>query len=100
MKEVALITLHGMGEVKKNYFEDLENKLKNNLNDEWNKISFQNVQYAPLLQTPQNELWRDMRDSKNNNDLDFTKLRKFFLFGFGDIPQSKLCLLFAWVFDF
>lgn len=89
MKEVALITIHGMGEFKKKYFEDLENKLKNNLNDEWNKISFQNVQYAPLLQAPQNELWRDMRDSKNNNDLDFTKLRKLFLFGFGDAASLE-----------
>lgn len=83
MKEVALITLHGMGKVKPSYFSDLEDGLKSALNSDWQRISFQNVQYAPILQEPQNTLWNDMVASPTN-DLNATKVRRFFLFGFGD----------------
>lgn len=83
MKEVALITLHGMGKVKPSYFSDLEDGLKSALGDEWVRISFQNVQYAPILQEPQNKLWNDMVSS-SSNDLGATKMRQFVLFSFGD----------------
>ncbi len=84
MKELALVTIHGMGKHKPYYFADLEDKLKRMLGREnWDKISFQNVQYAPILQGPQNKLWNDIIRNKDN-DIDATKLRKFFLFGFGD----------------
>ncbi len=83
MKEVALITLHGMGKVKPSYYFELEEKLKTRLGDKWTRVSFQNIQYAPILQDPEDKLWADMM-ANPNNDLDGTKLRQFFLFGFGD----------------
>ena len=83
MKDVALITLHGMGKVKPSYYSELEGKLKNRLGDLWTKVSFQNIQYAPILQTPEDELWASMIATPEN-ELDATKLRQFFLFGFGD----------------
>ncbi len=83
MKDIALITIHGMGKVDLNYFSDLEDGLKNRLGRDWTRISFQNVQYAPILQKPQNQLWRDIIRTPDN-DIDATKLRQFFLYGFGD----------------
>ncbi|MGL6257729.1 hypothetical protein [Vibrio sp. WXL103] len=83
MKQVGLITLHGMGKIKPNYYATLEKKLKNELGDDWHKVSFHNVQYAPYLQEPQDKLWREMT-TETDNDLDNTKLRKFLLYGFGD----------------
>lgn len=83
MRDVALITLHGMGKVKESYYSDLEDGLKKAMGNDWVRVSFQNVQYAPILQEPQTKLWRDMV-SAATNDLDATKLRQFFLFGFGD----------------
>lgn len=83
MKEVALLTLHGMGKVKPRYYEELKSKLKKKLGNNWNKVSFQTVHYAETLQTPQDQLWNKMV-SEPNNDLDATKLRQFFLYGFGD----------------
>ncbi len=83
MKEVALITLHGMGKVKPSYFSKLEDGLKNQLENDWTRISFQNVQYAPILQQPQNQLWTDIVATPEN-DIDAKKLRQFFLYGFGD----------------
>lgn len=83
MKDVGLITIHGMGKTKVNYYDDLEEKLKKKLKSNWTRVSFQNVQYAPYLQDPQNALWRKMV-AESDNDLDSTKIRQFFLYGFGD----------------
>lgn len=83
MKEVALITLHGMGRVSENYFSDLEKRLKKELDDDWTRVSFQNVQYAKILQDPQDELWKAIM-SAPDNDVDAIRFRRFFLYGFGD----------------
>lgn len=72
-----------MGKIKLSYFSDLEDELKKRLGNDWTRISFQNVQYAPILQKPQKKLWRDMITTEEN-DIDSTKLRQFFLYGFGD----------------
>lgn len=83
MKDVALITLHGMGREKDGYYADLEAGLKKRLGDQWYRVSFQNVHYARILQQPQDALWQAMM-AEPNNSLDGTKLRQFLLFGFGD----------------
>ncbi|WP_299594199.1 hypothetical protein [uncultured Microbulbifer sp.] len=83
MKDVALITLHGMGKVDWHYHSELENRLRNDLGADWERVSFKVVNYAYFLQQPQNILWeRMLRDT--DNELDATRLRKFLLFGFGD----------------
>lgn len=83
MKEVALITLHGMGKIKTSYYSELEEMLKDRLKEKWARVSFQNVQYAPILQAPEDALWASMV-ANPENELDGIKLRQFFLFGFGD----------------
>lgn len=83
MKDIALITLHGMGKVNEDYYVPLEKGLKGWLGKDWSRIAFQNVQYAPILQTPEDDLWRAMV-ADPENDLDATRLRQFFLYGFGD----------------
>ncbi len=88
MKDVALITLHGMGKTDTSYFSDLEKGLKNRLDTDWTRVSFQNVQYAPILQVPEEKLWNAMISNKNN-DLDATRLRKFVLFGFADAASLE-----------
>ncbi len=83
MKKVALITLHGMGKVNPSYYSKLEEGLRKRLDERWLDIAFYPVQYAPSMQSPQNDLW-DAMVSERKNDLDATKLRQFFLFSFGD----------------
>jgi hypothetical protein len=83
MPKAALITLHGMGKIKPSYYLDLEEGLKKQLGIKWTELSFQNVQYAPILQGPEDTLWSDM-NACVENDLDGVKLRQFFLYGFGD----------------
>ncbi|MBV7469314.1 hypothetical protein [Aeromonas sp. sif0611] len=88
MKEIALITLHGMGKVKPSYYSELEEMLKGRLKEKWTRVSFQNVQYAPILQEPEEKLWASMVETPEN-ELDGTKLRQFFLFGFGDADSLE-----------
>ncbi len=83
MKEVALITLHGMGKENPNYYEGLMKGLQKKMGENWEKVSFQPVHYAPVLQGPQDRLWKEMK-TESDNDLDYNKIRKFFLYFFGD----------------
>ncbi|MEM7020036.1 MAG: hypothetical protein AAF512_22190, partial [Pseudomonadota bacterium] len=69
--------------VETNYYSDLEDELKDALGSNWARVSFQNVQYATVLQEPQDRLWQDMTTAFSN-DLDARRMRQFFLFGFGD----------------
>ncbi len=82
-KAVALITIHGMGKGKPKYYKDIEKKLKKKLGQTWSQVSFQNIYYADELQVPQNELWTSIK-AHEDNDIDATKLRQFFIFSFGD----------------
>ncbi|MBI5791976.1 MAG: hypothetical protein HZA63_10915 [Rhodocyclales bacterium] len=84
MADVALITIHGMGRIKPDYFRQLEDGLVDILGRrQWDRVAFRNVQYAPVLQGPQDELWEAML-AERANQLDARKTREFFLFGFGD----------------
>lgn len=83
MKDAAMITLHGMGEVDDDYYEDLQDGVKKLLGKKWSKVAFHAVHYAEDLQKPQNALWKKMVNNEDN-DLDCTRVRKFFLYGFGD----------------
>ena len=83
MKKVALITIHGMGKIKPNYYEDIESALKQRLAESWDEIAFRPVQYQHILQGPQEELWQQML-AELSNDLDLIRLRQFLLYSFGD----------------
>jgi hypothetical protein len=79
-KEIAIITLHGMGDYKPNYYEDLKNKLVKKLDTDWQKVAFEPIQYQPILQNNQNKIWQRM----NRYPLDGSILRRFLLYGFSD----------------
>ncbi|PCJ11190.1 MAG: hypothetical protein COB04_19460 [Gammaproteobacteria bacterium] len=79
-KEIAIITLHGMGDYKPNYYEELKSKLAEKLGTDWQKVAFEPVQYQPILQNNQNNIWQRM----NRYPLDGSILRRFLLFGFSD----------------
>lgn len=61
MKEVALITLHGMGAFKQGYEEDLQEKLAKRMGDAWHKVSFQVVDYYSLTHNNQEQLWKKIQ---------------------------------------
>ena len=86
MKKIALITIHGMvtgkeDDKKGNHFPNLEKNLRHYLKEDWSKVSFQNVQYSSILEDPQEELWKHV---KNGNKVNCHRLRRFALSGLGD----------------
>lgn len=85
-KEIALITIHGMGEIKKDnqaYYLPLKEGLKKKFKEDWDKIHFEPIQYQPEFQVNQEFVWNKMQQGEGYH-LYWNKLREFVLFGFGD----------------
>ncbi|WP_292935233.1 hypothetical protein [Noviherbaspirillum sp.] len=79
-RQIALITLHGMGETVDNYYDTLLDKLFAKLDNTANKVAFQAVNYQNLLQPNEQAVW----DRMDKGDLRWDDLRRFLLFGFAD----------------
>lgn len=80
VKDIAILTLHGMGDYKPKYFEELQDELIEKLGVDWDRVVFEPIQYQPILQNHQNNIWQKM----NEFPLDGAILRRFLLFGFSD----------------
>jgi hypothetical protein len=80
VKKVGFITLHGMGETKKNYADDLLEGVKERLGDDaWSEVSFQSVYYQKILQDPQYEFYDSVKGK-----VDSKAMRRFWLYKFSD----------------
>lgn len=78
-KTLAVITVHGMGETRRNYADELQGKLKSELGNKHSKVHFGAVYYQDVLQ-PNEEEYFAAAESK----LDYKKYRRWVLYGFGD----------------
>jgi hypothetical protein len=82
MAKAALITIHGMGETKKDYADELIERVRDRLGSaDAANVSFERVYYQGLLQDNQNELWDRCTQAQ---PLDWQWLRRFMLFSFSD----------------
>jgi len=81
MAKVALVTVHGMGETKVGYANELIAKLRVMLGPEVADVSFQTVYYQRHLQDNQDELWRRCTRARR---LNWQMPRRFMLFNFSD----------------
>jgi hypothetical protein len=81
MPEVALITVHGMGQTPPGYAEPLFDQVRNRLGALGGAVDCRAVYYQDVLKGNQNEIWER---SDQNSRLHYAELRKFLLFGFGD----------------
>ena len=80
-KKLAVIAVHGMGETKSDFADDLRSGLEKRLPpSERESLHFDVVHYQPILQGNQDAVFEAMRSRK----IDFIALRKFLLFGFSD----------------
>ncbi|NQZ58340.1 MAG: hypothetical protein HRT88_12845 [Lentisphaeraceae bacterium] len=88
IKEVAVITVHGMGDTNPNYHKELEGKLRKYVGkNTWdNKIHLESVYYQDLLQRHQEDYWNEIDDEY---DLKWDFLRKFILFSFSDAASIE-----------
>jgi hypothetical protein len=81
MPEVALITVHGMGQTPRDYAAPLFDKVRDRLGDLRGGLDCGAVYYQDLLQDNESKIWEDTR---REGKVHYEDLRKFLLFGFGD----------------
>lgn len=81
MAKVALLTLHGMGEIHENYADGLVAGLTERLRSRIADVAIRPVYYQKPLQDSENAVWQRVRQ---HNRVHYDDLRKFLLFGFAD----------------
>ncbi len=83
LKDIAIITIHGMGKTSPDYYMSLERKLKRYIGTKiWEeRVHLESVYYQKWLQCRQEDYWNDIDDEYN---LKWDFLRKFMLFSFSD----------------
>ena len=79
-KKIALLTLHGMGDKKRDYHKELVEDVSDRIGaNAWSEIHFSSIFYSDVFQDAQTKLFRRVEKK-----VDSKKLRKFLLYGFGD----------------
>jgi hypothetical protein len=82
MADVALITVHGMGETPPDYADDLARRLRARIGAGFDRqVDVRAVYYQQILKPNEQEVWRRIT---GNSKVRYDQLRKFLLFGFGD----------------
>jgi len=87
-KDLAVITIHGMGSTKPDYYMKFEKKLRRAVGDDvWdNRIHLEPVYFQDLLQGNQEDYWEESNDEFG---LRWDFLRKFMLFAFSDAASIE-----------
>lgn len=79
-QEIIVVAVHGMGDTKIDFYKGLQKKLSSELGSDWNRVLFSSVYYQDVLQDNQERVYKAMI----KKELDWTRLRKFLLYGFSD----------------
>lgn len=81
-KKVALLTVHGMGEIDYGYYKGLHEQLTKRMGSRMDSVAFQAVNYQTILQPNQDAVWASML--LKAQALEYHGLRQFLLFGISD----------------
>ena len=82
MADVALITVHGMGQTAPDYAADLGRRLRARIGPRFAaQVEMRAVYYQHILQNNEQQVWRRVERA---GTVRYDQLRKFLLFGFGD----------------
>lgn len=84
--QVGVLIVHGMGSQEPDFAEEMIAELKERLNTKADSVCFEAVYWAPVLSEREEKVWSDL---SAKNDLDWVKLRKFFLNAFGDAAAYR-----------
>ena len=83
-KKMGVLFIHGMGSTLDDFAHDTIQELRNRISGKGlnrDDIAWESVFWAPVLGSRETQLWVDL---SAENDLNWTKLRKFFINGFGN----------------
>ncbi len=78
---IAVLTIHGMGDTERGYSDDIRKKLSRALGSKWGHVHFGEIYYQDIFQDHQKKLFDRY---KKNDDIDWIRLRRFLLYGFSD----------------
>ncbi|MDB5906906.1 MAG: hypothetical protein JWP34_1020 [Massilia sp.] len=82
MADVALMTVHGMGETPPDYAADLGQRLRTRIGPRFTRqADMRAVYYQDILKPNEREIWRRVA---GDGIVRYEQLRKFLLFGFAD----------------
>lgn len=84
--EVGVLIVHGMGSQQEDYAKGLIAELTDRLGADAEKVCFEPVWWAPVLSGREQEVWNRL---SAEYDLDWVKLRRFFLNAFGDAAAYR-----------
>ena len=90
-KKVGVLLVHGMGLVSDDFGHDTINALRERVSGRGlnrDDIAWQSVYWAPTLSLRETQLWVDL---SADHDLNWAKLRKFFINAFGSSTAYHLC---------
>lgn len=88
-KKVGVLFVHGMGNVAEDYAHDTIHELRERIAGRGlnrDEIAWQSLYWHPLLSNQESRLWVDL---SAKNDLNWGKLRKFFIDAFGTVSAYQ-----------
>jgi hypothetical protein len=88
-KKVGILFIHGMGSTMDDFAHDTIQEIRNRLSGmglNRDDVAWESVFWAPVLSPRESQLWVDL---SAENDLNWAKLRKFFINGFGNITAYQ-----------
>jgi hypothetical protein len=89
VKKLGVLLVHGMGAVTDDFAHDTIHELRERVSGRGLKpddIAFESVYWAPVLSAQENQLWVDL---SAEHDLNWAKLRKFFVNALGNIAAYQ-----------
>ena len=88
-KEVAVITIHGMGREEEDYYTGFEQGLQQKLGSKWDKVAFGHIYYQDTIEPNEIAVYEKMKQAKTPFTSFFLwmLLRKFLIFFLAD-PTS------------
>ena len=85
-KEVAVITIHGMGRADKGYYKSFEQKLRQKLVERWGRVVFEHIYYQDKLEPNEKFVYEKMKNAKTrfHSFILWRLLREFLIFYLAD----------------
>ncbi len=85
-KEIAVITIHGMGREDKEYYKGFEERLQRKLEVKWERVAFGHIYYQDTLEPNEQFVYDQMQKAKTpfRSFIAWRLLREFLLFYFAD----------------
>src|SRR3954466_13487919 len=86
--KIGILVIHGMGDQKPGYSDDLKREVNNRLGNISSRFAWQEVYWADALEPRESELWRRMKAARQPDGsevpLEWQKIRDFVIHNFGD----------------